>query len=158
MERKIVTNQGLVTFYENFGWRTEKIDSANQNDGEQLTHTMVRKLETNILKEIAPLEQKAERLLKIDRFWSGNFNNYWFNNIILSVSTLIIFLLVGEQYDFFATSSFSFPFLRDLILWTIVAYFVLYMTFFGLKLLIKYRLKKKLLILLRRARSFIVSH
>lgn len=156
MEKKLITDQTLVPFYERFGWTVEKIDSRNSNDkGDVLTYQLVRNLDRDQIKKISPHELKAEKILKTSKKWSGNFSHYTINNIIFLLTTVTIFLLVGNHHDFFETDQITFPFIRDLLLWVILAYLVFYLGFFALRVFVNYRLKKKLSTILIEVKSIL---
>lgn len=156
MEKKTIDNQNLVTFYEYFGWTVEKIDSKKSNDyGDVLTYTLIRDLPAEKRALITKLEKEGEKIFKVEKRWGGKFNNYIINNIILTLSTLMIFFLVARGHNFFDTSELTFPFIRDLLLFTIADYLVLYLGFFALRIIINHNLKKKMNAILLEARSLL---
>ncbi len=144
METKVISEQHLVSYYERFGWTVEKIISSPLVDNEKtLTYRLIRDLSDAQTAQITPLEKRAEKLVSIDKKWQGRFDQYWLNNVLVFITGIIIFFIVATHHQFFETDQFTFAFIRDVLIWTVVDYLVLYLSFFALKLLVKSQLKKR---------------
>jgi len=153
METKFINNIVHVEVYNYFGWGLKSSEETTVRGKKKITHKLTRNIKEDQRVQLIPLENKADSLLKIADFWNRNFNDYWFNNAILSFTTLLIFLLVGSHHGFYETSSFTLPFIRDLFLWIIGAYIFLYLGFYLLKLFIAKKLQKRLVAIITQAKA-----
>ena len=156
METKIIKNIAYIEIYNYFGWSLKSSEESKVNGKNKVTHKLIRSIGEDQRIQLIPLEKKSDRLLKNADFWNRNFNDYWFNNAILSLTTLLIFLLVGAHHRFFEISSFTMPFIRDLLLWVIGAYIFLYLGFYFFKLIITKKLQKQLAPILAQVKEILL--
>lgn len=127
-----VYTRELATFYTQLGYEIVSEEAGDLGD-------MLYHLQANIKDDHQEaffinqkkVEQILVRMYKVTQPTAFS----WVKNILLSILTLVIFLLVGNKYQFFNNGTFTWPFLGELIAWTTLLFFVLHGLLYLFKML-----------------------
>lgn len=122
---KQTNNQKLAEFYTNLGW---KIVSESSIDGRMTYNLEIAFIDEDQLTIESNLT-KGEKILKKMLYWAKPFPSYWFNNVLLFLGTIVIFLTVTNKYDLLNNGEFSWPLLGETFGWSVVYAIVLFLTF-----------------------------
>ncbi len=138
-QTKTVNSRHLATFYSYLGWT---VVEETASDGGETFYNLSVDIKKDNVEQFMLNQNKAEAILKKMNYFSRPFSSYWFNNILLTLLTVVVFYLVALRHDFFTVSEFTWPFIAELLGWTAALYLGLYLLFFLVKF-IYHRLQTK---------------